>query len=57
MMHDGHCFAVVEDDMAQTGLAMAGKVEEGMCVEEESQESQELVEEEHIGLMFVSEAR
>ena len=60
-MHDGHCWhiAAVEEvvDMTHVGLAMAGKVEEGMIVEEESPESLDLVVEEKIGLMSVSEAR
>ena len=62
-MCDGHCWyiAAVKEvvvDMTHGDPAMAGKVEEGMTVKEESQESLDLVvEEEKIGLISVSEAR
>ena len=60
-MHDGHCWhiaAVEVVDLTHGGPAMAGKVEEGMTVAEESQESLDLVEEgKKIGLVSVSEAR
>ena len=61
-MRDGHCWhiAAVEEvvvHLTHGGQAMAGKVEEGMSVEQESQGSQDLVEEKKIGLISVSEAR